>query len=119
MRCRNWKFLLTVVLAACCHKDTSISKIENIERVFMVDDDRFLVFVRDEGGDVRAQTLWGDTVIVDDVPAGQLAWASKKVEQDSCDHTTTIVLHVHSLADVNGGGKSGQKYGNGMVVEVE
>ncbi len=120
MRIVGSGLVVLVVVAACCGKPNDPPvKIENIERVFLMDDDRLLVFVRDEGGDVKGVSLWGDNIIVDDVPAGQLAWAVKTIDHSGCDVKKHVVLHVHSLSDVNGGGRSNQKYNDGMVVEVE
>jgi hypothetical protein len=93
-----------------------------IVRVFMSAEDRVIFFVKQVNGAIHAETASAEKIVwVTDVAANAPMWAEwqQYYMTKNVGHRTEMTVHIHSVADVGGGGWHEGKFGHGTTTVVE
>lgn len=124
--------ILFPLLIAGCERTVTIKQIENVERIFWHEGDKYSVLVKNDDNTYKTVRFPnyqcgsirdGDgVIIVADVPGDQKMWVSTVVQEEDnirpyCFERLTI--HIHSPHDIDGGGWDHGKFGRGQTSVIE
>lgn len=110
----KFRIFLVAFLCLGCTPIETITRYENITRVFMHGTHKVSFFIPHDNNEIRHIILYNEKHFIkyiQDVPAEDPMWAIKRVKTEGCILDEQIEVHIHSVEDVNGGsynyGKSG------------
>ena len=93
-----------------------------IVRVFMCTGDRVIFFVKQVNGEIHTETASAEKIVwVTDVAADAPMWAEwqQYYMTKNVGRRTEMTVHIHSVADVGGGGWNSGNRGHGTTTVVE
>ena len=102
-------------------------RIENVVAVYMHEVDHYSVAVADSNSaSSRVEIAYlsgqynsrGRVKIFRDVPAGKMMWV-RRVRLNDMDSHVELEIHIHSTADIQGGGWNHGKFGSGQTVVID
>lgn len=95
-----------------------------IKRVFLHDARHVSFFIQEKGNpEIQHTHIYCDyrnePKFVADVPEGEDMWAEQTVSQSGGGYSTSVVVHIHDVSDVEGAGWNHGKHGSGMTQVIE
>ena len=119
-------FGFLLALAVGCNNEITEGKIVNVERIYWHEGCKYSFTVPTEGSlgfhneSVPGLCTSDDVSIIPDVPVGEKMWVYYVNTFSLGDRfLNKMEIHVHTLADINGGGWNHGKFGHGQTTVIE